>query len=181
MWAFARQMLLGNDDLVNELLTRCPDVVQGQTLEELAQRMNSVNGDSRIQANTLRQQIEPYDAQIHRGPKLHNDDQLRRIEHLRRWTGDRVRTCAYQPILDADAGPLLAIRCQLLTRKSTGGIQTNLQSQVLQSNGQAIGGLYAVGEAAGFGGGGSNGRKSLEGTFLSGCLLTAQAAASALS
>lgn len=179
--AFARQMLLGNNDLVNELLTRCPDVVQGQTLEELAQRMNAINGDSSIQASTLRQQIEPYDAQIHRGPKLHNDDQLRRIEHLRRWTGDRVRTCAYQPILDPDAGPLMAIRCQLLTRKSTGGIQTNLQSQVLQSNGQAIGGLYAVGEAAGFGGGGSNGRKSLEGTFLSGCLLTAQAAAAALS
>ncbi len=179
--AFASQMLWGNDDLIDELLAHCPDVVQGRTLAELADRMNAIDGGTRIQASTLRQEIEPYDAQIRRGPRLHNDDQLRRIEHLRRWLGDRMRTCAYQPILDPDAGPLIAIRCQLLTRKSTGGIQTNLHSQVMRDDGQAIAGLYAVGEAAGFGGGGSNGRKSLEGTFLSGCLLTAQAAAASLS
>lgn len=178
--AFLLQMLRGNDELIEELLARCPDVVQAQTLEELATRMNAVTGDTRIRGETLREQIEPYDAQIRRGKKFHNDDQLRRIEHLRHWTGDRIRTLPFQRILQAEAGPLIAIRCQLLTRKSTGGIQTNLDSQVMHTAGKPIEGLYAVGEAAGFGGGGSNGRKSLEGTFLSGCILTAQAAARAL-
>ncbi len=175
--ALLLQMLRGNPELVDELLAQCPDFVQAGNLTDLARRMNQVTGDGRISADTLRQQIQPYDDQIRRGPRLHNDDQLRRIEHMRRWPGDRFRTCRYQPILDPSAGPLIAIRCQLLTRKSTGGIQTDLQSRVLDAQGQAIEGLYAVGEAAGFGGGGSNGRKSLEGTFLSGCILTAHAAA----
>lgn len=175
------QMLRGNRELVDELLGQCPDFVQGRDLDELAQRMNALAGNARITASTLRAQIQPFDEQIRRGPRLHNDDQLRRIAQLRRWPGDRIRTCAYQPILDPAAGPLIAIRCQLLTRKSTGGIQTDLQSRVLDTQGQAIPGLYAVGEAAGFGGGGANGRKSLEGTFLSGCILTAHAAARHLS
>ncbi|MDO9237985.1 MAG: FAD-binding dehydrogenase [Aquabacterium sp.] len=171
------QMLRGNHALVDELLTQCPDVVEGRDLAELAQRMNAINGDQRIQASTLREQIQPYDDQIARGPRLHNDDQLRRIEHMRHWPGDRIRTCRYHAILDPHAGPLMAIRCQLLTRKSMGGIQTDLHSRVLDSAGEPMIGLYAVGEAAGFGGGGANGRKSLEGTFLSGCILTAHAAA----
>lgn len=174
--ALILQMLRGNRELVDELLEQCPDFVQADNLTDLARRMNQVTGDGRISADTLLQQIRPYDDQIRRGPRLHNDDQLRRIEHMRRWPGDRFRTCRFQPVLDPSAGPLMAIRCQLLTRKSTGGIQTNLQSRVLDTHGQPIEGLYAVGEAAGFGGGGANGRKSLEGTFLSGCILTAHAA-----
>lgn len=174
--ALLLQMWRGNPELVDELLAQCPDFVQASNLTDLARRMNQVTGDGRISADTLLQQIRPYDDQIRRGPRLHNDDQLRRIDHMRRWPGDRFRTCDYQAILDPSAGPLIAIRCQLLTRKSTGGIQTDLQSRVLDTQGHAIAGLYAVGEAAGFGGGGSNGRKSLEGTFLSGCILTAHAA-----
>ncbi|MBK1688426.1 FAD-binding protein [Rubrivivax gelatinosus] len=173
---FARQLLRGQPELVDELLARCPDVVQGATLGELAQRMNALAGDERLDAATLHAQIAPYDAQIARGPALHDDDQLRRIEHLRRWRGDRVRTCRYQRILDPAAGPLIAIRCRLLTRKSMGGLQTDLSSRVLDTKGTPIAGLYAVGEAAGFGGGNASGRKSLEGTFLPGCLLTANAA-----
>lgn len=175
--ALLLQMWRGNPELVDELLAQCPDFVQASNLTDLARRMNQVTGDGRISADTLLRQIRPYDDQIRRGPRLHNDDQLRRIEHMRRWPGDRFRTCDYQAILDPSAGPLIAIRCQLLTRKSTGGIQTDLQSRVLDTQGRPIEGLYAVGEAAGFGGGGSNGRKSLEGTFLSGCILTAHAAA----
>lgn len=175
--ALLMQMLNGNRELVDELLEQCPDFVAADNLTDLARRMNMVAGDGRISAAKLREQIQPYDDQIKRGPRLHNDDQLRRIEQLRRWPGDRFRTCRYQAILDPSAGPLIAIRCQLLTRKSTGGIQTNLQSRALDQQGQPISGLYAVGEAAGFGGGGANGRKSLEGTFLSGCILTAHAAA----
>jgi predicted oxidoreductase len=176
-----RIMAMGNAALVDELVAQCPDFVVADNLDELARRMNAVNGDQRIDAATLAAQIQPYDDQIRRGPRLHNDDQLRRIEQLRRWPGDRFRTCRFQPILDADAGPLMAIRCQLLTRKSTGGIQTDLHSRVLDLQGQPMPGLYAVGEAAGFGGGGANGRRSLEGTFLSGGILTAHAAARHLS
>ncbi|MEY4767142.1 MAG: hypothetical protein RI907_3815 [Pseudomonadota bacterium] len=174
--AFGWQMLRGNPGLVDELLAGCPDVIEARSLPELAQRMNALVGDSAIDPDTLHAEIAPYDAQIARGPRLHNDDQLRRIAQLRGWLGDRLRTCAFQRILDPDAGPLMAIRCRLLTRKAMGGIQTDLHSRVLDPQGQPLPGLYAVGEAAGFGGGGANGRGSLEGTFLSGCILTAQAA-----
>jgi len=175
--AFALQMLRGNRALVDELLQRCPDVVQAPTLPELAARMNALAGNDWVQPDTLARHIHPYDAQMRRGKRFHNDDQLRRIAQLRQWTGDRLRTCNFQPIDDPDAGPLIAIRCQILTRKSTGGIQTDLHSRVLGDNGAPVSGLYATGEAAGFGGGGSNGRGSLEGTFLSSCILTARAAA----
>jgi predicted oxidoreductase len=179
--AFALQMLRGNRQLTPELLAHCPDFVQAASLPELVQGMNDLNDSlaapERVHAATLRQEVEQLDAQIRRGPRLHNDDQLRRIAHLRQWLGDRLRTCHFQAINDPAAGPLIAIRCQLLTRKSMGGIQTDLASRVRDAADQPIAGLYAVGEAAGFGGGGANGRGTLEGTFLSGCILTAQAAA----
>jgi uncharacterized protein len=177
LFAFGWQMLRGNPRLVDELLARCPDFVQASTLPELARKMNALVGNDAISAAALEQEISPYDAQMRRGKRFHNDDQLRRIAQLRQWSGDRLRTCNFQPILDPAAGPLIAIRCHLLTRKSTGGIQTDLDSRVLGANGQPIAGLYATGEAAGFGGGGCSGRGSLEGTFLSGCILTARAAA----
>lgn len=175
--AFGLQMLRGNRALVDELLARCPDFVQAPTLGALAMRMNELCGDQAVSAQTLDEQIRPFDDQMRRGRRFHNDDQLRRIAQLRQWTGDRLRTCNFQPIDDPKAGPLIAIRCRILTRKSTGGIQTDLHSRVLGAGGAPVPGLYAAGEAAGFGGGGSNGRGSLEGTFLSGCILTAQAAA----
>jgi uncharacterized protein len=177
MLRFALQLLRGNPQLVDELLAQCPDFVQADDLATLAQRMNRLTGEDRVTEAALRASIAPYDAQMRRGVRFHNDDQLRRIAQLRQWSGDRVRTCKFQPILDERAGPLIAIRCHLLTRKSTGGIQTDLASRVLDAAGAPLPGLYAAGEAAGFGGGGCNGRGSLEGTFLSGCILTAQAAA----
>lgn len=177
MLAFGLQMLRGNPSLVDELLAKCGDFVQAPDLATLADRMNALAGDTRVTAEALEASIHPYDEQMRRGPRFHNDDQLRRLAQLRAWTGDRVRTCKFQPIVDPKAGPLIAIRCQLLTRKSTGGIQTDLHSRVLGDDGQPLSGLYAAGEAAGFGGGGCSGRGSLEGTFLSGCILTAQAAA----
>jgi hypothetical protein len=78
------------------------------------------------------------------------------------------------------AGPFIAIHMQLVTRKSLGGLQTDLQSRVLDSKGVPIGGLFCVGEAAGFGGGGASGKRSLEGTFLPGCIMTARAAVRAM-
>jgi predicted oxidoreductase len=117
-----------------------------------------------------------YDAAIARGPRFHNDEQLRRIDAARRWPGDRIRTCAFQRILDPAAGPLMAIREHVISRKSMGGIQTDLECRALDGDGRPIDGLFAIGEAAGFGGGGMNGKRGLEGTFLGGCLLTGRIA-----
>lgn len=177
---FARQILRGNKPLVDHMLKECPDFVSADNLDGLAERMNRLAGSHLVSAETLRGEIVPYDAQIARGKRFHNDDQLRRIAHLRQWTGDKIRTCNFQSILDPKAGPLIAIRNAILIRKSMGGIATDLDSRVLDERGNPIPGLYAVGEAAGFGGGGANGKRSLEGTFLSGCILTAKAAARAV-
>ncbi|MFI5005626.1 MAG: FAD-binding protein [Solirubrobacterales bacterium] len=134
-----------------------------------------------IDPAVLAAEIGRYDETIARGKGLFNDDQLRRIGQLRNWRGDRLRTCAYQAILDPKAGPLIAIRLQVMARKSLGGIQTDLACRVLRSSGgEPIPGLYAVGEAAGFGGGGMHGKRSLEGTFLGGCVFTGRLAAAAI-
>jgi predicted oxidoreductase len=100
--------------------------------------------------------------------------------NFRSYPGDRLRTCRFQPILDEAAMPLIAIREFIITRKTMGGIQTDLGSRVLNDNGQPIPGLFAVGEAAGFGGGGINGTRSLEGTVLGGCVLTGRVAGRAI-
>ena len=102
---------------------------------------------------------------------------------LRNWRGDRLRTARFQRIVDPKAMPLIAIRLQVMARKSLGGIQTDLGCRVLREHrGRArrIPGLYAVGEAAGFGGGGVHGKRSLEGTFLGGCVFTGRLAAAAI-
>jgi predicted oxidoreductase len=126
--------------------------------------------------------IRAWDDMIGRGPAFHNDDQLRRIASFLAYRGDRVRTCKFQKILDPKARPLIAIREFILARKSLGGIQTDLQCRVVRAaDRQPIPGLYAVGEAAGFGGGGIHGKGSLEGTFLGGCVLTGRVAGRSIS
>jgi predicted oxidoreductase len=87
-----------------------------------------------------------------------------------------MRTVEQEPLLAPDAGPLVAVRLHVLTRKTLGGLETDLSSRVLRPDGEAVPGLYAAGEAAGFGGGGMHGYRSLEGTFLGGCLLSGRAA-----
>ena len=130
-----------------------------------------------IDREAMTETIRAWDGMIARGPAFHNDDQLRRIANARGYRGDRVRTCNFQRILDPKAHPLIAIRELMLSRKSLGGIQTDLQCRALRaSDGEAIPGLYAVGEAAGFGGGGIHGKGSLEGTFLGGCVLSGRMA-----
>ncbi|MGZ5041610.1 MAG: FAD-binding protein, partial [Usitatibacter sp.] len=109
-----------------------------------------------------------------------NDEQLRRIAALRRYRGDRIRLCKFQPIADKKALPLIAIREFIISRKSLGGIRTDLDCRVLNVAGDPVPGLYAAGEAAGFGGGGMNGLRALEGTFLGGCIHTARRAARAI-
>jgi len=151
--------------------------IVADTLAELVERMNALNGVELVAYDNVERAAREFDDNIRRGPALWNDDQLRRIQHARAWRSDRLRTCKPKPLLDPANGPLIAIKLRLITRKSLGGILTDLGSRVLDRYGQPLPGLFAVGEAAGFGGGGANGRRSLEGTFLSGCVLSARAAA----
>jgi uncharacterized protein len=174
---FLKNLLLGNQDLVERLTAHCEDFVVADTLDQLVDGMNALAGTDAVDGALLEGEIRRYDEAIDRGPKLFNDEQLRRIAHVRRYRGDRVRTCAFQKILDPRAGPLIAVREFILARKSLGGILTDLQSRALSAAGQPLSGLWAVGEAAGFGGGGIHGRGALEGTFLGSCILTAQSAA----
>jgi predicted oxidoreductase len=168
-----KEVLLGNKDLANRLIDESEDFVVADSLADLMEKMDalSLEGAS-IDREGMASDIEAYDAQIARGPRYFNDDQLRRIAVSRTYKADRLRTCAFQRIVDPGARPLIAIREFILSRKSLGGLQTDLSSRVLNSGGEPIPGLYAVGETAGFGGGGIHGKGSLEGTFLGSCVLT---------
>ncbi|HEX4838438.1 MAG TPA: FAD-binding dehydrogenase [Solirubrobacteraceae bacterium] len=190
---FLLSVLIGKPGLVHHFLDGSPDFVSASTLGELAAKMNDVTGENAIDADTLEREIGRYDETIARGKGLFNDDQLRRIAQLRNWRGDRLRTARFQRIVDPNAMPLIAIRLQVMARKSLGGIQTDLGCRVLREQpeghtqrahgkqgGEAIPGLYAVGEAAGFGGGGVHGKRSLEGTFLGGCVFTGRLAAASI-
>jgi len=177
LFGFLKNVLFGNPNLVRDLTENGKDIVVADDLGSLIQKMNRLVGEDLIDGRQLREDISRYDQQIRRGQTFHNDEQLRRIAHLRQYRGDRVRTCKFQPIDDPAARPLMAIRLFPLSRKTLGGIQTDLKSRVLDEQGQAIPGLFAVGEAAGFGGGGMHGIRALEGTFLGSCILTGRLAA----
>ncbi|MGE0288920.1 MAG: FAD-binding dehydrogenase [Bradyrhizobium sp.] len=177
---FLRDILFGNRWLVNEMVSNCEDFVTAATLPELVGKMNALQGDQAVQLETVADAVAQYDATIARGPSLMNDEQLRRIAALRQYRGDRIRLCKFQPIMDAKALPLIAVREFIISRKSLGGIMTDLQSRVLDGAGRPIEGLYAVGEAAGFGGGGVHGLRALEGTFLGGCVLSGRIAAASI-
>jgi len=178
--AFLNTVLFGNKALLADMLENCEDFVVAGSVSELAAKMNGMGNPAIVDAEAMERDIRAYDAQLDRPAKLRNDEQLRRIAHLRAYRADRVRVCKAQKIVDPDALPLIAIRQFIISRKSLGGIQTNLDGQVLDESGFPIEGLYAVGEAAGFGGGDLHGKKALEGTFLGGCVLTARYAARAI-
>lgn len=178
-------LVTGNTKLVNKVIERCEDVVIADSVDELVDKMNALTGENEVRKAYVQEAVSTYDAHIDRGPKFFNDEQLRRIAHARRYRGDRSRTCKFQKIDDPKARPLIAIREFILSRKSLGGIQTDLQSRVLSrpdatGKQEAIPGLYAVGEAAGFGGGGMHGHRSLEGTFLGGCIISGRVAAASI-
>lgn len=183
----AKDILKGNHKLLEYLVNECDDVVVADSLEELVEKMNTLNttshtrGSGTVKLENIRSSIQRYDEQIDLGRELHNDDQLRKIAQVRHWRGDRSRTCKFEKILHPKSMPLVAFREFIVSRKSMGGIQTDLESRVLSSRGEPIPGLYAAGEAAGFGGGGISGLKSLEGTFISNCILNAIMAARSIS
>ncbi|HSN00092.1 MAG TPA: FAD-binding protein [Rudaea sp.] len=174
---FLKETLFGNHRLVRQMQRESPHFLVDDTLAGLAGEMNALTASHDIDPTVLQATVDAFDGNFANGNKLENDDQIRRILHARQWGPDRLRTCKPAPLQMRGAGPFIAIRMQLITRKSLGGLRTDLHSRVLDVHDQPIPGLYCVGEAAGFGGGGASGKRSLEGTFLPGCILTARAAA----
>lgn len=172
-----KELLLGNHNLVRQLQRESQDFLVADTLHELAGKMNALTQSHDINPEVLQATADAFDANFMAGNRLQSDPQIRLIQHARQWGPDRLRTCKPAPLQQVGSDPFVAIRLQLITRKSLGGLQTDLHSRVLDHHGQPIDGLYCVGEAAGFGGGGANGKRSLEGTFLPGCIMTARAAA----
>ena len=151
------------------------DFVVRDNLAALVDGMNALAGESLIRPANLRAQIEARDREM--ANPFTKDAQVMLIRNARSYLGDRlVRTARPHRILDGSHGPLIAVRLNILTRKTLGGVETNLDAQVLDDSGAPIPGLFAVGEAAGFGGGGMHGYRALEGTFLGGCVFSGRIA-----
>jgi predicted oxidoreductase len=175
--AFLRDRVLGKGAPapVEAFVTRGADFVVADDLETLVAKMNALTEQPLLDAAVLRRQIEARDRQIHH--PFGKDAQVQGIRNSRRYLGDRIaRTAAPHEILDPAAGPLIGVKLHILTRKTLGGIQTDLDSRVLGLSGEPIPGLYAAGEVAGFGGGGMHGYNALEGTFLGGCIFSGRSA-----
>ncbi|GAA2236993.1 MULTISPECIES: FAD-binding dehydrogenase [Kitasatospora] len=151
------------------------DFVVAPTLPELVRGMNAKTDQPLIDEAELRREIEARDREM--ANPFSKDLQVTAIHGARRYLGDRLtRTAAPHRLLDPGAGPLIAVRLNILTRKSLGGLETDLLARVLRADGSPLEGVYAAGEAAGFGGGGVHGYRSLEGTFLGGCLFSGRIA-----
>ncbi|MER5729986.1 FAD-binding dehydrogenase [Streptomyces sp. NPDC002138] len=151
------------------------DFVVERDLGALVRGMNAITKEGLIEEEALRREITARDREI--ANPFSKDLQVMSLHGARRYLGDKlIRTAAPHRILDPAAGPLIAVRLSILTRKSLGGLETDLSSRVLDAGGEALPGVYAAGEAAGFGGGGVHGYRALEGTFLGGCLFSGRAA-----
>lgn len=147
------------------------DFVVADTLGELVRGMNDLTGDDLLDEEAIRAQIVARDREVVN--PYSKDAQTIGIQNSRRFRGDRLfRTVPAHALLDPRHGPLIAVRLWVVTRKTLGGIQTDLDGRALDGSGMPIPGLYAAGEAAGFGGGGAHGYNALEGTFLGLCLFT---------
>jgi len=179
--AFITQRLLNKraPDPVEAFKQRGADFVVASTLEDLVARMNGLTAEPLLDAAQIRAQIEARDLQL--ANPFSKDAQIQGIRNSRKAIGDRLgRTATPHRILDPDAGPLIGVKLHILTRKTLGGIQTDLESRALDASEAPIPGLYAAGEVAGFGGGGVHGYNALEGTFLGGCIFSGRSAGRSL-
>ncbi|MFD9648163.1 FAD-binding dehydrogenase [Streptomyces sp. NPDC059082] len=162
-------------DPVRAFMDHGADFVVEKDLSALVRGMNALTDEPLIDETALRREITARDREITN--PFTKDLQVTAIRGARRYLGDKlIRTAAPHRILDPAAGPLIAVRLNILTRKSLGGLETDLDSRVLTEGGAPLDGVYAAGEAAGFGGGGVHGYRSLEGTFLGGCVFSGRAA-----
>ncbi|MFD9334838.1 FAD-binding dehydrogenase [Streptomyces sp. NPDC060028] len=168
----ARQAVPGP---VKAFMDNGADFVVERDLSTLVRRMNEITKEDLLDEETVRREIVSRDREI--ANPFTKDLQVTAIHGARKYLGDRlIRTAAPHRILDPKAGPLIAVRLSILTRKSLGGLETDLSSRVLAADGEPLPGVYAAGEAAGFGGGGVHGYRALEGTFLGGCIFSGRAA-----
>ena len=151
------------------------DFVTAVTLRELVAGMNTLTGEDLLELADVQREVEARDREIDN--RFSKDLQVIALRAARGYLGDRlIRVAAPHRLLDPDAGPLVAVRLNVLTRKTLGGLETDLDGRVLRPGGQPMAGVYAAGEASGFGGGGMHGYRSLEGTFLGGCIFSGRAA-----
>ncbi|MFE9218102.1 FAD-binding dehydrogenase [Streptomyces lavendulae] len=168
----ARQAVPGP---VKAFMDRGADFVVERDLAALVRGMNAVTKENLLDEATVRREVVARDREI--AHPFTKDLQVTAIHGARKYLGDKlIRTAAPHRILDPKAGPLIAVRLSILTRKSLGGLETDLSSRVLTPAGEPLPGVYAAGEAAGFGGGGVHGYRALEGTFLGGCIFSGRAA-----
>ncbi|WP_238334787.1 FAD-binding dehydrogenase [Kribbella amoyensis] len=160
---------------VQAFLDKGADFVVRDNLADLVRGMNHVAGADLIDAAGLERQIVARDRELDNA--FTKDLQVTALRGARNYRGDKlIRVAPPHRILDPKAGPLIAVKLNILTRKSLGGLQTDLDSRVLRADGSPLPGVYAAGEVAGFGGGGVHGYRSLEGTFLGGCLFSGRTA-----
>ena len=160
---------------VRAFMDKGEDFIVERELPALVARMNRLSGDNLLTSEGVEQEIRARDRQVDN--PFCKDAQITAIRGARHYLGDKlIRTAALHKLLDPAAGPLIAVRLNILTRKTLGGLQTDLDSRVLGADGSPVPGLYAAGEVAGFGGGGVHGYSALEGTFLGGCIFSGRAA-----
>ena len=173
--AVLKRALPGAVAPVEAFAQKSKEFIQAGTVADLARGMNALIGDSRIDAAQLEKTIVERDRQVTAG--LSKDMQINAIRQTRNFLTDKlIRVVEPHRLLDPKAGPLIAVRLSVITRKTLGGLHTDLSSRVLDTSGEVLPGLYAAGEAAGFGGGGVHGYRALEGTFLGGCLFSGRVA-----
>ena len=151
------------------------DFVVRDTLDELIAGMKALPGGDALDGDRVRIELEARDREMDNS--FTKDAQVAMLRSARSYRGDKlIRTAKPHRILDPAAGPLIAVKLHVLTRKSLGGIETDLSGRALAASGEPIPGLYAAGEASGFGGGGVHGYRALEGTFVGGCLFSGRVA-----
>jgi len=160
---------------VQAFLDRGPDFVVAETLEELVRGMRALPGGDLLDADRVLAEVRGRDRQL--ANEFTKDAQLAMLRSARAYRGDKlIRTAPPHRLEDPSAGPLIAVKLHVLTRKSLGGIQTDLAGRAIDAAGEVVPGLFAAGEASGFGGGGIHGYRALEGTFLGGCLFSGRQA-----
>ncbi|MFB4169675.1 FAD-binding dehydrogenase [Virgibacillus sp. JSM 102003] len=173
------RVLPGPTSPVKAFMDKGEDFVVADTIDNLVVGMNKLTGDKLLDIEEIKRKVEARDREMNN--KFTKDLQITAIRGARKYLGDKlIRVASPHKLLDKKSGPLIAVRLNILSRKTLGGLQTNLSGQVLSETGQAIPGLYAAGEVAGFGGGGLHGYRALEGTFLGGCLFTGREAGRAI-
>jgi predicted oxidoreductase len=160
---------------VQAFLDHGEDFLVERNLDRLVERMNALTAEPWLDVARVKAEVAARDGDLVNG--FGKDAQIAAIRAARAYIGDRViRAVKPRPLTDPASGPLIAVRLNLLTRKTLGGLETDLAGRALRADGEPLPGLYAVGEAAGFGGGGVHGYRALEGTFLGGCIFSGRAA-----